>query len=246
MQDPALGSEFSQHPDQFSGRFDTNPYEPELGSLPDGNRDEEAVNKTGTTTIGIATEDGVIIATDKRASLGGRFVSNKNVQKVEQIHPTAALTLVGSVGGAQSFIRTLRAEVNLYEARRGKEMSMQALATLAGNFARGGPFIAINPVLGGVDDEGTHVYSIDPAGGVMQDDYTVTGSGLTVAYGTLEARYEKDMSLEEAQQVAGAGIKAAAERDTGSGNGIFVAEVTEEGVEIDDYDLDELDVYTRT
>ncbi|PSP89067.1 proteasome endopeptidase complex, archaeal, beta subunit [Halobacteriales archaeon QS_4_66_20] len=246
MQDPALGSEFSQHPDQFSGRFDTNPYEPELGSLPDGNRDEEAVNKTGTTTIGIATEDGVIVATDKRASLGGRFVSNKNVQKVEQIHPTAALTLVGSVGGAQSFIRTLRAEVNLYEARRGKEMSMQALATLAGNFARGGPFIAINPVLGGVDDEGTHVYSIDPAGGVMQDDYTVTGSGLTVAYGTLEARYEKDMSLEEAQQVAGAGIKAAAERDTGSGNGIFVAEVTEEGVEIDDYDLDELDVYTRT
>jgi proteasome beta subunit len=246
MQDPALGSEFSQHPDQFSGRFDTNPYEPELGSLPDGNRDEETVNKTGTTTIGIATEDGVVVATDKRASLGGRFVSNKNVQKVEQIHPTAALTLVGSVGGAQSFIRTLRAEVNLYEARRGKEMSMQALATLAGNFARGGPFIAINPVLGGVDDEGTHVYSIDPAGGVMQDDYTVTGSGLTVAYGTLEDRYEEDMSLEEAQQVAGAGIKAAAERDTGSGNGIFVAEVTEEGVEIDDYDLDELDVYTRT
>ena len=246
MQDPALGSEFSQHPDQFSGRFDTNPYEPELGSLPDGNRDEDAVNKTGTTTIGIATEDGVIVATDKRASLGGRFVSNKNVQKVEQIHPTAALTLVGSVGGAQSFIRTLRAEVNLYEARRGKEMSMQALATLAGNFARGGPFIAINPVLGGVDDEGTHVYSIDPAGGVMQDDYTVTGSGLTVAYGTLEDRYEEEMSLEEAQQVAGAGIKAAAERDTGSGNGIFVAEVTEEGVEIDDYDLDELDVYTRT
>ena len=246
MQDPALGSEFSQHPDQFSGRFDTNPYEPELGSLPDGNRDEEAVNKTGTTTIGIATEDGVVVATDKRASLGGRFVSNKNVQKVEQIHPTAALTLVGSVGGAQSFIRTLRAEVNLYEARRGKEMSMQALATLAGNFARGGPFIAINPVLGGVDDEGTHVYSIDPAGGVMQDDYTVTGSGLTVAYGTLEDRYEEDMYLEEAQQVAAAGIKAAAERDTGSGNGIFVAEVTEEGVEIDDYDLDELDVYTRT
>ena len=242
MQDPALGSEFSQHPDQFSGRFDTNPYEPELGSLPDGNRDEETVNKTGTTTIGIATEDGVVVATDKRASLGGRFVSNKNVQKVEQIHPTAALTLVGSVGGAQSFIRTLRAEVNLYEARRGKEMSMQALATLAGNFARGGPFIAINPVLGGVDDEGTHVYSIDPAGGVMEDDYTVTGSGLTVAYGTLEDRYEEDMSLEEAQQVAGAGIKAAAERDTGSGNGIFVAEVTEEGVKIDDYDLDDLDV----
>jgi len=67
------------------------PYEPELGSLPDASdRDEESVNKTGTTTIGITTTDGVVVATDQRASLGGRFVSNKNVQKVEQIHLTAA------------------------------------------------------------------------------------------------------------------------------------------------------------
>ena len=222
-------------------RFQTDPYEPEVGSLPDrSGQDAEKVNKTGTTTIGITTSEGVVIATDMRASLGGRFVSNKNVQKVEQIHPTAALTLVGSVGGAQSFIRSLRAEVNLYEARRGEDMSMQALSTLAGNFARGGPFFAINPILGGVDDDGHHVYSIDPAGGVMQDDYTVTGSGLTVAYGTLEDRYEDDMNNEEAKEVAAAAINAAAERDTGSGNGIYLAEVTGEGVDINGYDFDEL------
>ena len=218
-----------------TGLGDQSPvYEPELGSLPDTGADEE-VNKTGTTTIGITTADGVVIATDMRASLGGRFVSNKQVQKVEQIHPTAALTLVGSVGGAQSFIRSLRAEVNLYEARRGQDMSLQALSTLAGNFARGGPFFAINPILGGVDDDGHHVYSIDPAGGVMEDDYTVTGSGLTVAYGTLEDRYEPDMSNEEAVEVATAAVKAAAERDTGSGNGIYVAKITDEGVDIEGY-----------
>lgn len=241
MQEQPFGSNVSPH-QHLAGRYDTEPYEPELGTLPTGDRDEDAVNKTGTTTIGISIEDGVVIATDMRASLGGRFVSNKNVQKVEQIHPTAALTLVGSVGGAQSFIRTLRSEVNLYEARRGEHMSMKALSTLAGNFARGGPFLAINPILGGVDDEGSHVYSIDPAGGVMKDDYTITGSGLTVAYGTLEDRYEPGMSIEEAQRAAGAGIKAAAERDTGSGNGIYVATVTADGVEITDYELDELDV----
>jgi len=230
---------FSQPP--TAEEFQTNPYEPEVGSLPDrSGQDTEKVNKTGTTTIGITTSEGVVIATDMRASLGGRFVSNKNVQKVEQIHPTAALTLVGSVGGAQSFIRSLRAEVNLYEARRGENMSMQALSTLAGNFARGGPFIAINPILGGVDEDGHHVYSIDPAGGVMKDDYTVTGSGLTVAYGTLEDRYEDDMSNEEAKEVAAAAINAAAERDTGSGNGIYLAAVTDEGVDIDGYDFDEL------
>ncbi|ELZ20912.1 archaeal proteasome endopeptidase complex subunit beta [Natrinema limicola] len=213
---------------------DPSPYEPELGSLPNGSQtgDEDTVNKTGTTTIGIATDEGVVIATDMRASLGGRFVSNKNVQKVEQIHPTAALTLVGSVGGAQSFIRTLRSEVDLYEARRGEGMNIEALATLAGNFARGGPFRAINPILGGVDDEGSHVYSIDPAGGVMEDDYTVTGSGMQLAYGLLEQEYTEDLSLEDAKSIAARAIKSAVERDTGSGNGVFLAEITDEGVEI--------------
>jgi proteasome beta subunit len=242
MQDHSPGVDGPAERQLSPPRFQHGPYEPELGSLPEGSSDEDTVNKTGTTTIGISTSEGVIVATDRRASLGGRFVSHKNVKKVEQIHPTAALTLVGSVGGAQSFIRSLRAEVNLYEARRGEQMSMTALSTLAGNFARGGPFLAINPILGGVDEEGNHVFSIDPAGGVMEDDYAITGSGLTVAYGTLEDRYEDGMTNDEAQRAAGAAIKAAAERDTGSGNGLHVAEVTADGVEINDYDLDEIEV----
>ena len=244
MRDSVHGSEFARNAARFGRDGDTSTFGPELGDRPENDltmQDLDNVNKTGTTTVGITTTDGVIIATDMRASLGGRFVSNKNVQKVEQIHPTAALTLVGSVGGAQSFIRSLRAEVNLYEARRGEDMSMQALSTLAGNFARGGPFFAINPILGGVDDDGHHVYSIDPAGGVMQDDYTVTGSGLTVAYGTLESQYEDDMSNDEAIGVAASAVKAATERDTASGNGVFIAEVTEEGVDIHGHhDFDEV------
>ena len=216
----------------------TDAYEPEVGNLPneDGGRDEENVVKTGTTTVGISTEDGVVIATDRRASLGGRFVSNKQVQKVEQIHPTAAMTLVGSVGGAQSFIRSLRAEADLYEVRRNEPLSIHALATLAGNFARGGPYFAINPIVGGVDEEGSHVYSVDPAGGVLEDDYTVTGSGTMVATGTIEGQYDPEMSLEEARDLAIRAVNAAAERDTGSGNGVVLAEITEEGVEIDAFD----------
>ena len=213
-----------------------NAYEPELGSLPDSEADEEAVNKTGTTTVGVTTEDGVVIGTDRRASLGGRFVSNKNVVKVEQIHPTAALTLVGSVGGAQSFIRTLRSEANLYESRRGEPMSIHALATLAGNFARGGPFLAINPILGGVDEDGSHVYSIDPAGGVMEDEYTVTGSGMQLAYGVLEGQHDPEMSIEEARTLVAQAINAPTERDTGSGNGLALATITEDGVEVETFD----------
>jgi len=222
------------------GRTSRDPYEPELAPFREtGDQtapDAESVAKTGTTTVGITTEDGVVVGTDRRASLGGRFVSNKNVVKVEQIHPTAVLTLVGSVGGAQSFVRSLRAEASLTEKRRDEPLSIDALATLAGNFARGGPFFAINPILGGVDDEGSHVYSIDPAGGVMADDYTVTGSGMQLAHGTLEGEYDHAISLEEAETLAARAVDAATERDTGSGNGLVLATVTGDGVDIEEYD----------
>lgn len=217
-----------------------NPNEPEIDvSRPNNSEvqeDNENVTKTGTTTVGIAVDDGVVIATDRRASLAGRFVASKDVVKVEQIHPTGAITLVGSVGGAQDFADHLRAEASLYESRRNETMSMHALASLAGNFARGGPFMRINPILGGVDDNGSHVYTIDPAGGVMDEDYTVTGSGMQVAYGTLEENYKENMDMEEATRVAAQSVRSAAERDTGSGNGLALATITQDGVKIETYD----------
>lgn len=227
-----------------------NPFNPELGSLPRSTGPQEqaaTVSQTGTTTVGLTTTEGVVIATDMRASLGGGFVSNKTVQKVEQVHPTAALTMVGSVGGAQSFIRNLRAEVSLYEVRRGKDMRIPSLSTLAGNFARGGPFMAINPILGGVDSQRStardpstanvehqahHVYTIDPAGGVMEDDYAATGSGMQLAYGVLEGEYHAELSNQEAVAIAVSAVESAMERDTGSGNGVVLAEITEGGVDI--------------
>jgi proteasome beta subunit len=234
----------ARNPYQNSLTTDSDPYAPELGDVPRNDLSEgdlEGVNKTGTTTVGLTTDEGVVMATDMRASLGGRFISNKDVQKVEQIHPTAAITMAGSVGGAQSFIRSLRAESNLYETRRGGDISISALATLAGNFLRGGPFFLVSPILGGVDEEGEHVYSLDPAGGVMRDDYTCTGSGMQMAYGVLESQYEEDLSNEEAMTVAARAVKSAVDRDTASGDGVFLAEITQEGVDINGHkDFDEV------
>jgi len=193
---------------------------------------EGPVVKTGTTTVGLVAGDGVVLAADRRASLGGRFVSNKNSVKIEQVHPTAAVTLSGSVGGGQAFIRQLRAEASLYENRRGEQMSVEALAQLAGQLIRGQQAM---PVLGGVDDE-PHVFAVDGAGGVLEDAYTASGSGTQVATGTLERRYRDDLTLEEGEQVAAEAVASATERDTASGNGITVARITEDGVTIDSYD----------
>jgi proteasome beta subunit len=211
---------------------------PELGELPDANQQNsktgEGEMKTGTTTVGLATDEGVVLATDMRASLGN-MVSSKDVQKVEEIHPRGALTIAGSVSAAQSLIRSLKAEVRLYEARRGEDMSMQALSTLTGNFLRSGAFFIVQPILGGVDEDGSHIYSIDALGGQSEEDYTVTGSGSQYALGVLEQQYETDLSNEEATTVAARAIESAVERDLASGNGINVATVTEDGVEVTRY-----------
>lgn len=209
------------------------PYEPEVGQLPESDVTEaelENVNETGTTILAIAASDAVIMAADRRASLGGRIVSNKDVDKILEIQRNAALAISGSVGGAQSFIRTLRAETNLYEARRGEYMSIGALSTLASNLLRGGPFFLVVPLMGGVDDEGAHVYSLDPSGASMTDNYSAQGSGMQFAYGVLEQEYEEEMSTDEAKTAAAKAVKSAVERDTASGNGIYIAEVTRDTV----------------
>lgn len=221
-----------------------NPYEPEVGELPESDVTEQEldnVNKTGTTIVALTAEDGVIMAADRRASLGGRIVSNKDVDKILDIQPNAALAISGSVGGAQSFIRTLRAETNLYEARRGEHMSLNALSTLASNLLRGGPFFLVVPLMGGVDDDGAHVYSLDPSGSSMTDDYSAQGSGMQFAYGALEQEYEEGMSMTDAKTAAARAVNSAVERDTASGNGIYIAEVTRDAVTTETHaDIDAL------
>ena len=219
-------------------------FAPEIGEFPEAERRAEGMGdketKTGTTTVGLKAQDGVVLATDMRASLG-RMVSSKNVQKVEEIHPTGALTIAGSVSAAQSLISSIRAEVRLYEARRGEDMSMQALSTLLGNFLRSGAFFIVQPILGGVDEEGAHIYSIDPAGSILEEEYTVTGSGSQYALGVLEQEFGDDLTIDEAKSVAGHAIDSAVERDLASGNGINLAVVTEDGVEITKHkDFDEV------
>jgi len=238
---PIDGSEFSRNMQRF-GQSTTGPYEPELGSLPEN--DVEAVDtetKTGTTIVAVTTEDGVVMGSDMRASLGGRVVSNKNVQKVEELQSNAALTISGSVGGAQSFIRTLQAETSLYDARKGENMSIHALATLASNLLRGGPFFRVVPLLSGVDDEGGHVYSLDPSGSRLSDDYSAQGSGMMYALGVLEQEYHDDLSMDDGEQVAARAVKSAVERDTASGNGIHITKITRDEVSMDAYkDFEEL------
>jgi proteasome beta subunit len=240
---PGLGLDGSLDP--FGASTGTHGTDTDLpaGTLPsshDSQRSDASGSveySTGTTTVGLVTTDGVVLATDRRASLGGRFVSNKSVVKVEQVHPTAAVTIAGSVGPAQAYLQQLRAEADLYEHRRGRRMSMEALSSVGSGLLRGLP---VSPLLGGVDpapgtegDAGEpHLYQLDGAGGRIEEAaFAATGSGMTVATGALEREYDPDVGVEAAVDTAIDAVLAASERDTASGNGVVVARVTGTGVE---------------
>ena len=196
---------------------------------------EGSISETGTTVVGVRTDDAIVLAADRRASLGGRFVTNKRVDKIEQVHPAAAVALSGAVGHIQSFTRILNAESQLYRDRRDEDVTVNGLATLASNLLRTKP-LQVAPILGGVDDDGPQLYSLDGAGGRLADRYLAGGSGMQLAYGILERQYEDALSIELGHQLAGRAVASAGERDTASGDGLTIATISGEGVEFDEFD----------
>jgi len=78
----------------------------------------ESEGKKGTTTIGLLCSDGVVLASEKRASMGG-LVANKEADKVLKIQDHLGLTIAGSVGDAQTLVRVMKAQSSLYEIQRG-------------------------------------------------------------------------------------------------------------------------------
>jgi proteasome beta subunit len=195
--------------------------------------------KKGTTTVGITCKDGVVIATEHRATMG-TLIAHKKTQKLFKIDDNIGLTVAGLVGDAQTLARYLKAEAELYRLKRGANMPIRAAATMLANILNGRSYYPywVQLIVAGVDDDGYHVYSLDAAGGSIPDDYVTTGSGSPYVYGILEDYYKPDMSMNDAIDLAIRGISVAMKRDSASGNGISVASITKkEFKELDDAEV---------
>ena len=187
---------------------------------------ESEVIKTGTSTVGITFDGGVVVGADHRATMGN-FIANKNVKKLFQISGRVALTTAGLVGHAQSLARMLSAELSLYELKRNTPMTVRGAATLTANILVGRPHY-VQLLIVGVDESGSSVYSIDSAGGSIPDLYCATGSGSPFMYGVLEDQYKDGMSRNQALKVAAKALLASAQRDAASGNGMDLAVITKD------------------
>jgi proteasome beta subunit len=181
----------------------------------------------GTTTIGMVLKDGVVLATERRAT-AGNLIANKSTQKLFKIDQNIGMTVAGLVGDAQLLARYLRAEVSLYRLRRSAPLSAEGAATLLANILSGNrmfPYYAWL-ILGGVDSAGGHVFSVDPAGGSIEDRYVSVGSGSTFAYGLLEEGYSRDLTVSDGVDLALRGLTVAMKRDSASGDGYTVHTIT--------------------
>jgi len=187
----------------------------------------------GTTTIGLVFSSGVILATEKRATMG-YMIASKKAKKVYQVADRIGMTTAGGVGDAQQLARILTVECNLYQIRRSRPITVGATATLLSNYLNQNRFFPyyVQLLVGGIDETGPSVYSVDAMGGATKEEEIVaTGSGSPMAYGVLEDRFTPKMSEDQAIDLAIRGLKSAMKRDAGSGEGIHVVVITKDKYE---------------
>jgi len=195
--------------------------------------------ESGTTTIGMVCKDGVVLATEHRATMG-HFISNKTTVKLFPIDRAIGMTFAGSLGDAQAMVRLLRSEVALYRYRKGAPIRVETAATLAANVLNSNRFTPYFAwlIVGGMDSTGGHVFSLDSDGGCVEDTYVSIGSGSPFVYGVLEDSWRETPTVSEGIDLALRGLAAAIRRDSASGDGFSVAAIRPEGYR--DVEADEL------
>ncbi len=195
---------------------------------------------SGTTTIGLRCRDGIVLATEKRATSGHMIASTETV-KLFRIDPHLGMTLAGSLGDAQAVVRLVRAEVALYRARVGRPIPVEAAATFTANLLHANRFSPYFGwfILGGVDPTGPRLFSLEASGGLLEERYVSIGSGSPFALGSLESRWKAGTTVTEGIDLAIRGLTVAMRRDSASGDGYALATVTERGfVELSSEEVD--------
>ena len=184
----------------------------------------------GTTTIAIKCMDGVIMATDTRATMLPGFVAHKRVKKVYRVTRNIGMTIAGVPAEALNILDLLRANASIYQIHRKREIPVRSAANLVSNLLFSQRFYpyAVQIIIGGYDSEGYHLYSLDPFGSAIEDNLIATGSGSPVAYGVLESEYDEKMNLKDGLELAAKAIRSAIKRDVYTGDSFDIATVTRE------------------
>ncbi|KAJ3392731.1 proteasome component pup2 [Lobulomyces angularis] len=191
--------------------------------------------KLGSTTVGIQSSHGVVLAVEKRVT--STLMEASSVEKLVQIDKHLGCAMSGLVADARTMIDHARIEAQnhwfTYDENVKVESVTQSICELAlrfGESADGGeakmsrPF-GIALLIAGVDENGPQLYHADPSGTYTQYDAKAIGSGSEGAQTELQEQYHKSLTLKEAQSLALKVLKQVMEEKLNVSN-VQVATVT--------------------
>ena len=183
----------------------------------------------GATVVGISYNDGVILAADKRVSFGN-FVVNKNIKKTFTVTDYVGAACAGMVADMQVLVRQVEALAKIRRLETRRQVPPNSIAKLMSviMFERRYFPLLTQVIVGGIDEK-PEIFTLDPLGSVLPDNYAAVGTGAEGALGIMDAEFKPNMSEEAVTELASRAIRSAIARDAASGDGIDILYLTRTG-----------------
>jgi proteasome beta subunit len=183
----------------------------------------------GATVVGLSYNDGVILAAEKRVSFGN-FVVNKNIKKTFPVTDHVGAACAGMVADMQVLVRQVEALAKIRRLETRRNVPPNSIAKLMSviMFERRYFPLLTQVIVGGINEK-PEIYTLDPLGSVLPDEYAAVGTGAEMALGIMDAEFKPNMSEEKVRELATRAIRSAIARDTASGDGIDILYITRNG-----------------
>jgi proteasome beta subunit len=178
----------------------------------------------GTTIVALVFPEGVIIAGDRRATMGN-LIAQRDIEKVFPGDEHSAVGIAGTAGLAVEMTRLFQVELEHYEKIEGTTLSLVGKANrlstmIRGNLGMAMQGLAVVPLFVGYDLETGQgrIFSYDITGGRNEEhNFHSVGSGSLFARGAMKKTYREGMSEQESVRVAVGALYDAADDDSATG-----------------------------
>ena len=183
----------------------------------------------GATAVGVTFDKGVILAAEKRITLG-TFIVSKGAKKIFRITEHAGAACAGMVADMQILIRQVEvlAKLKAFETRRPMPVNSIAKLVSVILFERRYFPLLTQVIIGGVDGKPA-IYTLDPMGSLLPDVFAAAGTGAEMAVAVIETSFRPGMNEKEAKELAVKAIRSSVSRDAASGDGVDMLILTENG-----------------
>jgi len=185
----------------------------------------------GATAVGITFDGGVVFASEKRIAFGN-FLVSKSTKKTFPITPKVGATCAGLVADMQILTLQISALAKIRKMDIKRDVPPNTIAKMMSNMMYERRYFPLltQVIVGGVVDKPI-MYTLDPLGSVLPDEYAAVGTGAEMALGVLDPQFKSNMTKDEAIDLAKRAVRSAALRDSASGDGLDVLVITKDGTE---------------